>query len=83
MITVNKRSRKRCQFIWTLFCPVVLKIADVLLFLCINGDHRLTCLKVLFCQIVDDPKLLITVRARLAYLQHFLVHLLAVPHVCE
>ncbi len=51
-------------------------------FVC-NGDHRITCFKVLFCQIVDEPKLLITVRASARQPAAFLVHLLAVPHVCE
>lgn len=62
---------------FTVFCSVVL------LFLCINGDHRIACVKVLFCQNDDDPKLIVMARARLANLQHFRVHLLTVPHICE
>lgn len=44
------------------FRTIIFEIANILFFLCTNRDYRITRLKVLFCQIINDPKLFITIR---------------------
>ncbi len=64
---------------FSVFLSVVLEIADILLFLCIDRNHWQPLFKKIGSFAVYEFKLLIPVRMGFANLEHFLVCLFAVP----